>query len=772
MFARTFQFEVQTYLSDLAEAKKQVQLSLSLESNLSHVDSTSQSITTTTTTIAAATNQSDRYLVVGLERVLQLSYEKLGSRLPIYLYQFIASLKQRTDSTIFFRSQIVIEIDELQKKAEQLLYTPITTSGRCRIQPKLRACLVGTPGKCYNCQTDLYSTYSFGVYLPSTNDKCPKCGKFVAIQIDACDSMSGSKFMSICEGDLQSGVRYNTMHSDQKLSLIVPLELVNLIFAWRVKCFEVSGVLIPRTRMNQQRRKSRGRKVAVSTPFQYCLFVLDIRPTETLVNVQPALLESQLVKCEANQSNLLGLLVQSFQPALYGRCIEKLICLLIAASASRWNIDDDKPLVGIDRRSLHVILLGDAGVGKTKLMETMLQLCPIVEYLQARRTTKAGLNASVLRKEGQINVSAGALARVDGGVFCIDEIGEMPRIREILAQAMDTQIVSIAKAGIYTQFPARVAVMAACNAQTKNRDLDIAAGLEHNLGKAKDWLYNFDLVVTMVDQKSNASDRMMSTVIIDHCAPTSTTNTVSIDESDDNTNDIGNSDESEKSTSSTMESSSMSTRAPEPALLVQDRQCKCMDCMPLDDDIKFLHDNLLWKKPGAFILCHDYMRAYLLAVSKMEFPIFTAEIRAQLVASYKKLLESDISKTIPITPNSLATLSRLAGAVCRLLRRTTVTDWDLRLAVAIFSYIWRIANNPRSQYRRNNQRGSRKAATDRFVGYLTALGNDALTDEKSLIRQALAFGLTDSEAILTINGLEAEGFLLASGSQYRISLNR
>lgn len=101
----------------------------------------------------------------------------------------------------------------------------------------------------------------------------------------------------------------------------------------------------------------------------------------------------------------------------------------------------------------------DPGTGKSKLLEACLEVAVKGLMLSGPMTTAAGLTAAV-RKDGSIE--SGALIAADGGVCCIDDFDKMTHSHTLL-EAMEQQIVSVAKSGAIINVPSGVVILAAAN---------------------------------------------------------------------------------------------------------------------------------------------------------------------------------------------------------------------------------------------------------------------------------------------------------------------
>ncbi len=100
-------------------------------------------------------------------------------------------------------------------------------------------------------------------------------------------------------------------------------------------------------------------------------------------------------------------------------------------------------------------------------------------------TSSAGLTASAERDEfaeGGWTLKAGALVLGSGGLVCIDEFDKIsPEDQASLLEALESQTISVAKAGIVAKFNAKASVLAAANPKYGRFDPNVYAVDQFNI---------------------------------------------------------------------------------------------------------------------------------------------------------------------------------------------------------------------------------------------------------------------------------------------------
>lgn len=131
-------------------------------------------------------------------------------------------------------------------------------------------------------------------------------------------------------------------------------------------------------------------------------------------------------------------IIASIAPFIYGNWdIKEAIALQLFGGVPK-VLEDGTRIRG----DIHVLLVGDPGIGKSMLLQYAARIAPRAVFTSGKGSTAAGLTAAVLRDKqtGEYYLEAGALVIADGGLAVIDEIDKMrPEDRVAIHEAMEQQ---------------------------------------------------------------------------------------------------------------------------------------------------------------------------------------------------------------------------------------------------------------------------------------------------------------------------------------------
>jgi replicative DNA helicase Mcm len=334
-------------------------------------------------------------------------------------------------------------------------------------------------------------------------------------------------------------------------------------------------------------------------------------------------------------------IIFSIAPSIYGMLIEKLALALQLVSGVHKLMPDDTKIRG----DIHILMIGDPGTAKSQLLEYISRLAPRGIYASGKASTAAGLTAAAVRDEfgeGRWVLEAGALVLADGGLACVDEIDKMsPQDRSAMHEAMEQQVIHVAKAGITAALSSRCGVLAAANPKL---------GRFHNFAPISDQidmppalLTRFDVIFPISDKPNRDLDAHMAKHILSaHYGG--------------EIREYRKGSKEKKRFSKKDEEKAMSGIKP--------------------------------------ILSPEFLRKYVAYARRYVFPVMTKEAMDHLTDFYVNLRARDSEEgegggVVAITPRQLEALVRLSEASARLRLSNEATLEDAERAIEIADYYLR-----------------------------------------------------------------------------------
>lgn len=208
----------------------------------------------------------------------------------------------------------------------------------------------------------------------------------------------------------------------------------------------------------------------------------------------------------AKSDDIYDQIIESTAPSIQGyREVKEAIAFQLFGGTSK-ILEDNTHIRG----DMHVLIVGDPGIGKSQILKYVSKLAPRGIYTSGKGTSGVGLTAAAIRDEmGGWSLEAGALVLGDKGNVCVDELDKMrDEDRSAIHEALEQQTISIAKAGIMATLNSRCSVLAAANPKFGRFDRRKAVAEQVDLPSPI--LSRFDLMFIVEDKPNKERDHELA----------------------------------------------------------------------------------------------------------------------------------------------------------------------------------------------------------------------------------------------------------------------
>ncbi len=310
----------------------------------------------------------------------------------------------------------------------------------------------------------------------------------------------------------------------QKIAIQDPLEkLRGNSPTWQLEVWiedDLVNTVIPGDRIDLtgilriRQRKSQGKKQNEKELFTMYVNSVSIIPKQKeFAELSISEDEERAIKELSKDPQIFEKIGKSISPSVYGHAeIKQAVALQLFGGTGGKKLIDG----GIIRSDIHILLIGDPGSAKTRILQTVSKLVPKGIYVSGKSVTGGGMTAVAERddfSEGGWTLKAGALVLGSGGVVCIDEFDKIgDEDRASLHEALESQTVSVAKAGIIATFNAKASVLAAANPKYGRFDPSDYPAEQFNIPPTL--LSRFDLIFPIKDEMDEELDKNIAEHIL------------------------------------------------------------------------------------------------------------------------------------------------------------------------------------------------------------------------------------------------------------------
>ena len=214
----------------------------------------------------------------------------------------------------------------------------------------------------------------------------------------------------------------------------------------------------------------------------------------------------------SQRPHVMDLIVSSIAPSIYGLDRIKQSLALQLFGGVPQILPDGTTIRG----DIHVLLIGDPGVAKSKLLSAIDRIAPRCIMTTGTGSSAAGLTATAVKDdfgEGRWTLEAGAFILADRGQVIVDEVEKMEKKdRNAILTALEQQEVTINKAGINATMKSRCCMTAAAN--PKMGRFDPMATLSDQIELEPPFLSRMDLIFTIRDVPDKEKDKAIAKHIL------------------------------------------------------------------------------------------------------------------------------------------------------------------------------------------------------------------------------------------------------------------
>lgn len=241
-----------------------------------------------------------------------------------------------------------------------------------------------------------------------------------------------------------------------------------------------------------------------------------VSDTDSKEDLEPSEEELEQIREIANKGEeTYVLLAESVAPSIQGYDAEKKGLVFQKFKGIRKEFNNSSDIRG----DIHILLIGDPGTGKSRMVKHSVELDPYGGvFTSGESSSSTGLTATATRDQefggnDKWTLKAGALVLADGSIAGVDELDKMDEgERDSLHEALEQQQVSVAKAGITATLNARCSFLAAAN--PKYGRFDQYEPIYDQVDLSPTLFSRFDLVFIIQDEIVEDKDRGIASQII------------------------------------------------------------------------------------------------------------------------------------------------------------------------------------------------------------------------------------------------------------------
>lgn len=364
-------------------------------------------------------------------------------------------------------------------------------------------------------RSEIMPRVSLGVF------RCTFCGTVLKLKIDR------ETVVDLCPQCKRRSLKQDNAESHftnlQKIAVQDPLErLKGSTPTWQLEVWledDLVNTVIPGDRIEitgilriKPRRTAKGKEDRLLYTMLFDAISIQHKQKE-FAELEISQDEEETIKALGKDPYIFDKVAKSIAPSIFGyEEIKKALTLALFGGTTDKRLIDGAAIRG----DIHMLLIGDPGSAKTRLLQAVTSLVPKGIYVSGKSTTSAGLTASAEKdefSEGGWTLKAGALVLGSGGSVAIDEFDKISdEDKSALLEAMESQTISVAKAGIVAQFNTKTSVLAAANPKYGRFDPNSYPADQFDIPPTL--LSRFDLIFPIKDILDEEKDKQIARHIL------------------------------------------------------------------------------------------------------------------------------------------------------------------------------------------------------------------------------------------------------------------
>jgi len=247
-------------------------------------------------------------------------------------------------------------------------------------------------------------------------------------------------------------------------------------------------------------RRQKVKKIPV---YEIYIEAIHVEKIETEIKYEITSEELKDIEKISEHPNIASILANRFFPTIQDMEEVKLGILMQLIKAGESN----------DRDDIHILLISDPGISKTIMMKKVAAF-PGNVYGSGPSSSSVGLTAAVVREKTEFGddtwvAKAGLFPRAHKGVLCVDEFDPDDRY---LLEAMESQMIHLAKAGLNIRLPCECGALMARNPKFGRFDRNM--GVLEQIKIRPEVMSRFDLIFAIMDEPEKNKDRRIAGKII------------------------------------------------------------------------------------------------------------------------------------------------------------------------------------------------------------------------------------------------------------------